>query len=121
MTRLRSFAFAAVTAAAAVGCGAHAPKPEARIIATEGAIRGASEAGAASVPQGALHLRLAEEQRAAATTAMANGDNERAALLLARAEADAEVAIALARQAAAEKEAARANENIEALNRQVQP
>jgi hypothetical protein len=121
MTRLRSFAFAALAAATAVGCAAHGPKPEARIVSTEGAIRGAMEAGAGSVPQGALHLRLAEEQRAAANTAMANGDNEAATLLLARAEADAEVAIALAREAAAEREAARANEQIRDLNRQVTP
>ena len=121
MIKLRSFAFAALASAAAVGCGAHAPKPEARIVSTEGAIRGASEAGASNVPQGALHLRLAQEQRSAAMTAIANGDNGRANLLLARAEADAEVAIALARQAEAEKEAARANQTIEDLNRQVTP
>ncbi len=121
MTRLRSFAFAVLASAVAAGCGAHAPKPEARIVATEGAIRGASEAGATNVPKGALHLRLAQEQRAAANTAMANGDNTRAALLLARAEADAEVAIALAREAEAEREAARAKATIEDLNRQVTP
>lgn len=121
MTKLRSLAFAVLASAIAVGCGAHTPKPEARIVSTEGAIRGAAEAGATDVPKGALHLRLAQEQRSAAMTAMANGDNRRAALLLARAEADAEVAIALARQAAAEKEHARANERIQDLNRQVQP
>ncbi len=121
MIKLRSFAFAVLASAAAVGCGASAPKPEARIVSTEGAIRGAAEAGAEGVPQGALHLRLAQEQRAAAMTAMNNGDNSRASLLLARAEADADVAIALARQAAAEKEAARANERIEDLNKQVTP
>lgn len=120
MTRLRSFAVAAFASVFAVAC-ASAPKPEAQIVRSEGAIRGASEAGAESVPQGALHLRLAQEQRAAAMTAIANGDNERGALLLARAEADAEVAIALARQAAAEKETARAHEEIEDLNRQVTP
>lgn len=119
MTRLRSFAFA-FASVFAVAC-AHAPKPEAQIVSAEGAIRGADEAGAASVPKGALHLRLAQEQRAAAMTAIANGDNERASLLLARAEADAEVAIALAREASAEREAARANERIEDLNKHVTP
>ena len=121
MIKLRSLAFAVLASAIAVGCGANAPKPEARIVSTEGAIRGASEAGAADVPKGALHLRLAQEQRAAAMTAIANENNARATMLLARAEADAEVAIALARQAAAEKEAARANEQISDLNRQVAP
>lgn len=120
MTRLRSFALAVLTSAVAAGC-AHAPKPDAQIIASEGAIRGASEAGARDVPAATLHLRLAEEQRQAGLAAVANGDNERGRLLLARSEADAELAIALARQAAAEREASRADERVKDLNRQVQP
>jgi hypothetical protein len=121
MIRLRSLAFSALAAVTAVAC-ASAPKPEAQIISSEGAIRGASEAGAANVPAATLHLRLAKEQREAALAAVSNGDNERARFLLARSEADAELAIALSRQASAEKEAARANEKIEDLQKQsVQP
>jgi len=120
MIRLRSFAFAAFASVCAVAC-AHAPKPEAQIVSSEGAIRGASEAGASDVPAATLHLRLAEEQRQAGLSAIANGENERGRMLLLRSEADAELAIALSRQAAAERDATRANERVEDLNRQVAP
>ncbi len=118
MIKLRSLAFAVLASAVAAGC-AHAPKPEAQIVSSEGAIRGAAEAGAGEVPAATLHLRLAREQREAALAMIANGENERARYLLARSEADAELAIALSRQAAAEKEATRANQQIQDLNRQV--
>jgi hypothetical protein len=120
MTKLRSLAFAVLASAVAVGC-ASAPKPEAQIVSSEGAIRGATEAGATEVPAATLHLRLAREQRQAALAMIANGENERARFLLARSEADAELAIALSRQAAAEKEVARANEQMRDLNRKVAP
>lgn len=120
MTRLRSLAFAVLASAVAVGC-AHAPKPEAQIISSEGAIRGATEAGATEVPAATLHLRLAREQREAALAMIANGDNARARYLLARSEADAELALALAREADAEREAAVANQRVQDLNRQVTP
>lgn len=106
---------AALTAA----CGG-APKPEAQMASSEGAIRGATEAGAQNVPAATLYMRLAEEQRAKALQLIKDGDNGRARLLLARSEADAELAIALARQARAEQDANQANQKIQDLQKQVQ-
>lgn len=118
MTRLRSLLIAAAVAVLAVGCGS-APRPEAQIASSEGAIRGASEAGAQSVPQATLHLKLAQEQREAALKLIADGENERGRLMLARSEADAELAIALARQASAEKRASEAKAKVESLEEKV--
>jgi len=112
MIRLRFLCVATLLAA----CGG-APKPEARMASSEGAIRGAQEAGAANVPQATLHLRLAQEQRDQALGMVKNGDNHRADMLLARAEADAELAVALAREAAAKADAAKATESVEELQR----
>jgi len=100
----------------AVGCGG-APKPEARIASSEGAIRGAQEAGAGSVPEATLHLKLAQEQRDQAIQLVKSGDNHRAEMLLARAEADAELAVALAREASARAEADKASETVQDLNK----
>ena len=76
---------------------AGAPRPDTQLASSEGAIRGAQEAGADKIPNATLHLKLAEEQRAIALTMVKNGDNHRAAMMLERAEADAELAVALAR------------------------
>jgi hypothetical protein len=120
MHRLLAFGFAAITAGMFVA-GASTPKPEAQMASSEGAIRGATEAGADNVPQAQLHLKLAEEQRQAALAMIKDGDNGRARYVLARSEADAELAIALARQAAAEKDAAEANAKVETLEDKVNP
>ena len=116
MTRLRLWISAALGAASLAACGG-APKPEARIASSEGAIRGAQEAGAQTVPQATLHLKLAQEQREHAIQLVNTGDNHRAAMLLARAEADAELAVALARAAHAQAEAQKAVENVEDIDR----
>jgi len=101
-------------AVAALGCGG-APKPVAQLSSSEGAIRGAQEAGAAEVPDATLHVKLAEEQREDALKLIKDGDNHRASMMLARAEADAELAIALARSANAVAEAQKAADAVEAL------
>lgn len=118
MHRLRLLGLTAVIAAF-TAC-ASAPKPESQISSSEGAIRGASEAGAANVPKATLHLRLAQEQRDQAMALIADGENGRARMVLARSEADAELAIALSRQASAEREAGTANEKVEELEKKVQ-
>jgi hypothetical protein len=110
---------AAVLAVAMLGCGG-APKPEAQIATSQGAIRGAEEAGADSVPRATLHLKLAQEQRAQALELIKNGENHRAELLLARAEADAELALALAREATAAAEAEKIDEELEVLSKQAE-
>jgi hypothetical protein len=113
MSKTTVWTFAAALALV-VGCGS-VPKPEARLSSDEGAIRGAEEAGANGVPEAALHVKLAQEQREQAQKEIANGDNHRAAKLLERSEADAELALALARQAAATTDASKAREADESL------
>ena len=114
MSRFTSWSFATVVAICAVAC-AGAPKPEARLASSEGAIRGAQEAGAAGVPQATLHLKYAQEQRDRAVELIAKGENHRANLMLARAEADAELAVALSREAAAQVDATHAEESVQTL------
>jgi hypothetical protein len=113
MSKTNVWSFAAALALVA-GCGG-APKPEARLSSDEGAIRGAQEAGAGGVPEAALHVKLAQEERQQAMSLIDHGDNHRAAMMLARSEADAELALALARQAAATADADKAREADESL------
>ena len=105
--------------ALAAGCGG-IPKPEARISSSQGAIRGAEEAGAERIPRASLHLKLAQEQRAQALELINRGDNHGADLLLARAEADAELALALAREASAAADTEKTNEELDALSKQAE-
>jgi hypothetical protein len=119
MSKPTSWSLMLALAVAALGCGG-APKPEARIASSQGAIRGASEAGAQGVPQATLHLKLAQEEREQALELVRNGENHRAELLLARAEADAELALALAREASAKAEAEKTDEELEALSKQAE-
>jgi Zn-dependent M28 family amino/carboxypeptidase len=119
MTRLRSLMLAAGAVALTAAC-AGAPKPEAQMASSEGAIRGASEA-AQNVPQATLYIKLAQEQRQQALALIKDGDNGRAHYLLARSEADAELALALAKQARAQQEAQRADQRVQELQDKVQP
>jgi hypothetical protein len=83
---------------------------------SEGAIRGATEVGAVSVPQAALHLRLAQEQTVQAKALIKDGETERAELVLMRAQADAELALALAKEDTSRKGAEAAMEQVRALS-----
>jgi hypothetical protein len=89
--------------------------PEARVASSQGAIRGAEEAGAASVPQAALHLKLAQEQRDHALVLLKSGDNERASYVLMRAEADAELSVVLSHEAQSKAAAEKTLESVRAL------
>jgi hypothetical protein len=102
--RQATHAVALAALVALVGCGG-APPPTEKLAASEAAIRGASEVGAEKVPQAALHLKLAQEQIAAAKALIADEENERAELVLMRAQADAELALALARESSAQADA----------------
>lgn len=84
-------------AASALGC-ASGPAPTDRLATAKGGVRSARELGAASVPEAALHVKLAEEQIQLANRLIADGENERADAALQRASADAEVAVALAHE-----------------------
>ena len=86
----------------AVGC-AHHPAPTEQVAKSIAAVRGAQEAGANEVPEAALHVKLAQEQIALATSLMEDDDNARAEDKALRATQDAELAVVLARQHAAEK------------------
>jgi hypothetical protein len=81
----------------AVGC-ASAPEPTERLATAKAGVHSARELGASSVPQAALHVKLAEEEIQRANKLIADGENERARALLDRAAADAELAVALARE-----------------------
>jgi pyridoxal biosynthesis lyase PdxS len=61
------------------------------------AVRGAETAGAARIPQAALHLKLAQEEIKQAEDA--NDDTERSNSLALRAYNDADLALALTREA----------------------
>ena len=114
MTRSRSGVLGALVAALLFAC-ATAPRPEARMASSEGAIRGAQEAGAQNVPAATLYLQLAEEEREKAIALVKDDKNHRAEYMLARSEADAELAVALARAARAEAEATKASEQVQDL------
>lgn len=98
------------------GCGGAQP-PIDLLASTQGAVRGAEEAGATENPDAALHLKLAKEQVAKAKEQMDDGDDEEAQLTLLRAEADAELAHALAEKAATVGEAAEAMDHLEKLKK----
>jgi len=119
MTRLRNGLHAAAIAASLAACGG-APKPEARMASSEGAIRGAQEAGAGTVPQATLYLTLAQEEREKALQLVKDDDNHRAAMMLARSEADAELAVALARAAHATHDAQEETEQVRDLKEKAQ-
>src|SRR5206468_12900603 len=99
--RFLHFAVAAIAGGLFAGACGSFPKPDARVSSSEGAIRGAQEAGAQGVPQANLHLKLAQEERDKALALMKDGENEKAEYLFMRAEADAELANSLAREEAA--------------------
>jgi hypothetical protein len=119
MTRFRSGLFAALVAAPLMACGG-TPKPEARMASSEGAIRGAQEAGASTVPEATLYLQLAQEERQKALDLVKDDENHRASLMLARSEADAELAVALAKAARAQHDAQEATEQVRELKEKVQ-
>lgn len=88
----------------ALGACASHPQPTEHLAASMAAVRGAETAGAAQVPQAALHLKLAQDQIDTAQTMIKKGDNERADSMTIRAYNDAELALALTREAQMKRE-----------------
>jgi hypothetical protein len=88
---------------------------------SEAAARSAQDEGAASNPQGQLHLRLAQEELAQAKALMASGDNKRADFTLIRAKNDAELALAEAREQQAAAAAQNAARQVAELQNNVSP
>ncbi|HEX4512047.1 MAG TPA: DUF4398 domain-containing protein [Polyangiaceae bacterium] len=106
--------FSLAAGALVVGCASY-PMPVERLAQAEAAARSARETGANNVPQGQLHLRLAQEEIAHAQALIADDRNERAAYVLVRARADAELALAEAREAQARGDAQKALDQIAAI------
>jgi hypothetical protein len=94
---------------------AGAPPPSERLSTAEAAIRGAMEVDANTLPRGALHLKLAQEQVDKAKRYIEDDMNQRADLALRRAQADAELAIALAREHEMKEKAKAAHLRLERL------
>jgi len=88
-----------------------------RTEASTSGIRTAEEAGAANVPQAALHLQLAREEQETAKNWAARGEKEKAQSMLMRAESDAELAVALSHQDAERSEALAAVERVRQLRK----
>ncbi len=105
MTLQSSFVFPALLL---VGCASTFPAPTQRLADAESAQRSARELGAANQPAAQLHLKLADEQMAAARKEMTAGDNRAADFVLVRARADSELALALAREQNAKVDVQRA-------------
>jgi pyridoxal biosynthesis lyase PdxS len=82
----------------ALGACAADPKSMQRLADSMAAVRGAETAGAAQVPEAALHLKLAQEQISQAKKVM-DDDEERGNALALRAYNDADLALALTREA----------------------
>jgi Domain of unknown function (DUF4398) len=121
MTRINFiFGVTTVVAVATAGCASY-PVPVQRMADAEGATRSAQDLGAASSPQGQLHLKLAEEETAQAKQLIANGDNQRADYVLMRAKADAELAVAEAKDTTAEQQAGTAQAKTSEMRSGIQP
>jgi len=102
-----------------VACGG-AAIPQEQLTAAKASVSGAEVAGAASEPQAALHLKLAQEQVAKAEALIADDENEEAARIIDRAQVDAELALALAKEAKARAEATDTKEQLERLKKETQ-
>ena len=77
------------------------PLPTEHLAQAESGARAANELGAGKEPSAALHLKMANDQLAAAKQLIAQGENQRADALLLRAQADAELSLQLTREAQA--------------------
>ena len=112
-TGLGVLAFAALL----VGC---ASAPTKQLGESQAALRAAEEVGAGNHPEAAYHLKLAEDQIAAAKELIDGNRRERrmAKRHLQRAELDAELAIAYTRTAGAEERAKEAWHEVNELKQQ---
>jgi len=89
------------------GCASY-PAPTDHLANSYASIRAAQEVGAPTIPQAALHLRLAQEEQAKAKQLSEESKNEEADYMTLRANADAELAMAMAREATAQNKSSAA-------------
>jgi hypothetical protein len=109
-------ALAGWVAVALGGCGG-SPTPVRSLSETRAAVRSAEEMGARDVPRASLHLKLAQDELAAAEREIAEGDGDDARPYLARAKADAELALAYAKGERTRREALEARRRVDELQR----
>lgn len=121
MARISKLCAAPIAALFMFACSSGSPKPIAQIASSEGAIRGANEAGAQSVPNAKLYVQMAQENRERALVLVEKDKNKQAEGLLMRSEADAELALAIARADRAARDAGKASERVEELKGSVTP
>jgi len=113
----RTYLFIPATIAlATVGCATNS-LPVQQMTAPRQEIRAAEEIGAASHPQGALHLKYAKDQVAEADRLLKDGNEDGAQLALMRATADAKLAVELAREDKARQEALETQKKIGELRK----
>src|SRR5580692_9682851 len=103
-----------VGGASLVACASY-PAPQQHMADSMAAVRGAQEVGAASQPQAALNLKLAEEELARSKALVGDDKNEEADFMALRAKSDADLALALAREHAAEVRAQQATAQATAV------
>jgi pyridoxal biosynthesis lyase PdxS len=104
----------------AVGCS-HYPAPTQQVASSMAAVRGAEEAGALQIPEGALHVKLAQEQIEQSRRLMEEEEYQKAEHKALRADSDAELAVAIARQQNAEAELQQLAQASEAARGQSMP
>jgi hypothetical protein len=111
-------AAAGLVAFSLAGCASY-PTPVQRMADAESTARSAQDSGAATDPQGQLHLKLAQEEIAQAKQLVQGADNQRADFVLIRAKADAELALGEARAKKAEADAQSALQQVATLQANV--
>jgi Domain of unknown function (DUF4398) len=102
-----------------VGCGSSAV-PLDKLTDAKSTVRAAQEAGAQNTPQAELHLKMANDELAAAQKSIDDKDNDHARLLLNQAQADADLSLALARGSADAQAAQAAQARVVDLSKQAQ-
>jgi hypothetical protein len=90
-------------------CAGYPTRAE-HLASAEASLRAAQEVCDQGDPNGALHMRLAQEELASARPLMSNGDNERADYVLMRARADGDLALMLERASKAKADASQAQQ-----------
>ncbi|HTP29134.1 MAG TPA: DUF4398 domain-containing protein [Anaeromyxobacteraceae bacterium] len=116
---VRKQLLAGAAVASLLGC-AGTPKPVDQLADSQAALRSAQELGARQVPSAALELQRAEDNMKQAQDLMAKNDNEKARWQFERAKADADLSIAMVRRQQAQDDAAKAQEQLKAVQQQTQ-
>jgi hypothetical protein len=119
MTRFKKLFLPASGCALIVAC-ASSPAPTKQMADSQSAVRAATELGANSNPEAALHLQLAKDRVDKAQALSRKGDNDSAKRLLEEAKADAELAVTLTREQQAENEAQAAQQRLQSAPKATQ-